>query len=271
MRRQPWVGLPCDRSMAGHHPLQTCKEKYIRAVADGAGCVPVLLPSLESPLPWREVLDGLDGLLLTGAPSNIEPHRYARATFAGMAPSPPAAGGRKVETVGPHDPARDANTLGLVPLAIELRLPVLAVCRGFQEVNVALGGSLHQKVHEVEGFADHREDLGAPLEVQYAPAHPVHLARGGMLARIAGTDTAMVNSLHGQGIDRLGRGLVVEATAPDGLVEAVRLESDEAFLLAVQWHPEWQVRDNPFYLGTFEAFAAACRARRLRRAQKQEA
>jgi putative glutamine amidotransferase len=255
MRSQPWVGLPCDRSLVGHHPLQTCKEKYVRAVAEGAGCVPVLLPSLEFPLPWRDVLAGLDGLLLTGAPSNIEPHHYDQATFPG----------------NPHDPARDANTLGLVRLAIELRVPLLAVCRGFQEVNVALGGSLHQRVHDVPGFSDHRENLDAPLEVQYAPAHAVRLARGGMLARIAGAETAMVNSLHGQGLDRLGRGLVVEATAPDGLVEAVRLDSDEAFVLAVQWHPEWQVRDNPFYLGTFEAFAAACRARRSRRTLTQEA
>ena len=255
MHRQPWVGLPCDRSLAGHHPLQTCKEKYVRAVVEGAGCVPVLLPSLETPLAWREVLEGLDGLLLTGAPSNIEPHHYDEQTFAG----------------NPHDPARDANTLGLVSLAIELRVPVLAVCRGFQEVNVALGGSLHQKVHEVAGFDDHRENLEGPLEEQYAPAHPVRLAPGGLLARIAHGESAMVNSLHGQGIKRLGRGLVVEATAPDGLVEAVRLDSDEAFLLAVQWHPEWKVRDNPFYLGTFEAFAAACRARRARRASMQEA
>ena len=255
MRRQPWVGLPCDRSLAGHHPLQTCKEKYVRAVVEGAGCVPVLLPSLEPPLPWRDVLADLDGLLLTGAPSNIEPRHYDQASFPG----------------NPHDPARDANTLDLVPLAIELRVPVLAVCRGFQEVNVALGGSLHQKVHEVAGFDDHRENLDGPLEEQYGPAHPVRLAPGGLLARIARSDTETVNSLHGQGIDRLGRGLVVEATAPDGLVEAVRLDSDDAFLLAVQWHPEWQVRDNPFYLGTFEAFAAACRARRARRASMQEA
>jgi putative glutamine amidotransferase len=245
MRSQPWVGLPCDRRMLGHHPIHTAGEKYVRAVVDGARCLPVLLPSLTPPLPWREVLAGLDGLLLTGATSNIEPRHYAQESFAG----------------NPHDPARDASTLALVPLAIELRVPVLALCRGLQEVNVALGGNLHQKVHEVDGFDDHREDLDDPLDAQYAPAHPVQLAPGGLLARLSGTPTQDVNSLHGQGIARLGRGLVVEATAPDGLVEAVRLDSDETFLLAVQWHPEWKVRDNPFYLGIFEAFAAACRRR----------
>jgi putative glutamine amidotransferase len=255
MRSQPWVGLPCDRRMLGHHAIHTAGEKYIRGVVDGAGCLPVLLPSLDPPLALRELLSGLDGLLLTGATSNIEPRHYDQASFDGNV----------------HDPARDASTLSLVPLAIELRVPVLAVCRGFQEVNVALGGSLHQKVHEVGGFDDHREDLDDPLDVQYAPAHPVHLAPGGLLARVARSDRAMVNSLHGQGIHRLGRDLVVEATAPDGLVEAVRLDNDDAFLLAVQWHPEWKVRDNPFYLGIFEAFAAACRRRLARRTQTQAA
>jgi putative glutamine amidotransferase len=255
MRSQPWVGLPCDRRMLGHHPFHAAGEKYIRAVVDGARCLPVLLPSLEPPLALRELLAGLDGLLLTGSPSNVEPHHYDEASFEGNL----------------HDAARDASTLPLIPLAIELRVPVLAVCRGFQEVNVALGGSLHQKVHEVAGFDDHREDKDAPLDAQYAPAHAVRLAPGGLLARIANAPTAQVNSLHGQGIARLGRGLVVEATAPDGLVEAVRLDDDDAFLLAVQWHPEWKVRDNPFYLGTFEAFAAACRRRCAARAHTETA
>lgn len=251
MRRAPLVGLPCDRKQIGHHPFQAVGEKYIRAVVDGAGCLPVLLPSLAPPLDLRALLGSLDGLLLTGAYSNIEPHHYG---------SEPSFEGNL------HDPARDATTLGIVPLAIELGLPVLAICRGLQEVNVALGGSLHQKVHDIVGFADHREDPEEPLGVQYAPSHVVELAEGGLLAGIAGGREAWVNSLHGQGIRRLGDGLVVEATAPDGLVEAVRLDrgrpdAPDPFLLAVQWHPEWRVTENPFYLGTFQAFAAACRAR----------
>lgn len=251
MRRIPLVGLPCDRKQIGQHPFQAVGEKYVRAVVDGAGCLPVLLPSLAPPVDWRELLGDLDGLLLTGSPSNIEPHHYGNeASWDGNL----------------HDPARDGNTLGLVRLAIELRVPVLAICRGLQEVNVALGGSLHQKVHEIIGFQDHREDKDEPLGVQYAPSHPVELAEGGWLARIASAPSAMVNSLHGQGIRRLGEGLVVEATAPDGLVEAVRLErgrpdAPDPFLLAVQWHPEWRVTENSFYLGIFQAFAAACRER----------
>ena len=160
---------------------------------------------------------------------------------------------------------RDANTLNIVPLAIEMKIPVLAVCRGLQEVNVALGGSLHQKVHETPGFNDHREDKDAPLDVQYGPAHAIDLAPGGLLARIAGADVATVNSLHGQGIRTLAPGCVVEARARDGLIEAIRLDAPDPFLLAVQWHPEWKVRENPFYLGIFQAFADACRERAARR------
>lgn len=256
MRRIPLVGLPSDRKQIGLHPFQVVGEKYLRAVVDGAGWLPLVIPSLSPPLDLREALGQLDGLLLTGAYSNIEPHHYSDE------PSYPG---------NQHDPARDATTLGIVPLAIEMRVPVLAICRGFQEVVVALGGTLHQKVHEVPGLQDHRENTDDPLGVQYAPSHAVDLAEGGLLAGIAGAREAMVNSLHGQGLRTLGRGLVVEATARDGLVEAVRLDALERsedpgpFLLAVQWHPEWRVTENPFYLGIFQAFAAACRERASQR------
>lgn len=246
--RMPLVGLPTDRKWIGPHPFLAVGEKYARAVVDGAGCLPVLIPGLQPALPLREMLAGLDGLLLTGSTSNIEPHHYS---------DEPSFEGNLL------DPARDATTLALVPLAIELGLPVLAICRGLQEVNVAFGGRLHQKVHEVPGFMDHREHPDDPLEMQYAPAHAVELAPGGMLAAIAGTTCVRVNSLHGQGIARLGAGLVVEATAPDGLIEACRHDG-ASFLLAVQWHPEWRVLDHPFHLGIFRAFGDACRARASR-------
>jgi putative glutamine amidotransferase len=248
MPRVPLVGLPADSKPIGLHRYQAVGEKYIRAVVTGAQALPLLIPSLDPPLDLRALLAGLDGLLLTGAYSNIEPHHYD--------------GGPSYEG-NLHDPARDATSLSLVKLAIEMRVPVLAVCRGLQEVNVALGGSLHQKVQEIAGFDDHREDLDDPLDDQYAPAHPVQLS--GSLAGIAGSDVAMVNSLHGQGIDRVGQGLRVEARAPDGLVEAVRLDDANAWLLAVQWHPEWKVAENPFYLGIFREFGAACRARAAHR------
>lgn len=248
MPRAPLVGLPADSKPIGLHRYQAVGEKYVRAVIQGAGAIPMMIPSVSPPLPLRELLGRLDGLFLTGSYSNIEPHHYSsEASYEGNV----------------HDPARDATSLSIVPLAIQMQVPVLAVCRGLQEVNVALGGSLHQKVHEIEGRDDHREDQDAPLDDQYGPAHPVRLC--GLLASLANGDEAMVNSLHGQGIDRLGDGLLAEATAPDGLVEGVRLDSSESFLLAVQWHPEWKVMENPFYLRIFQAFGNACRVRAAQR------
>lgn len=245
----PRVGLPTDHKQIGAHPFLAVGEKYVRAVVDGAGCLPLLVPTLDPVLPLREVLAGLDGLLLTGAVSNIEPHHYSdESSYEGNL----------------LDPRRDATNLPLIPLAIEMGVPVLAICRGFQEVNVAFGGTLYQKVHEQPGFMDHRENKDDPLDVQYGPAHDIALVPGGVLAGLAGDTRATVNSLHGQGVRRLGEGLVVEAQAPDGLVEAFRHEGP-AFMLAVQWHPEWKVRENAFYLATFRAFGDACRARAARR------
>ena len=241
----PRVGLPTDYKQIGAHPFLAVGEKYVRAVVDGAGCLPLLVPTLDPVLPLRQLLDGLDGLLLTGAVSNIEPHHYSdESSYEGNL----------------LDPRRDATNLPLIPLAIEMGVPVLAICRGFQEVNVAFGGSLYQKVHEQPGFMDHRENKDDPLDVQYGPAHDVALVPGGLLATLVGDTQVTVNSLHGQGVRRLGEGLVVEAQAPDGLIEAFRYDGS-AFMLAVQWHPEWKVTENPFYLAIFRAFGDACRAR----------
>jgi putative glutamine amidotransferase len=249
MRRIPLVGVPCDSRQIGPHPFQAVGEKYLRALVDAGGVVPLAIPSLAPALPLDDCLDIFDGLLFTGSPSNIEPHRYGREpSFEGNL----------------HDPARDDTTLPLVQAAIAHGIPVLGLCRGLQEINVALGGSLHQQVHEVDGLDDHREDKAASLQEQYAPAHEVSLCNGGLLQHIAGSDRVAVNSLHGQGIRELGAGLVPEAFADDGLVEAVRLDS-AAFFLAVQWHPEWRATENAFYRGIFEAFGAACRQRAARR------
>ncbi|MEA9751532.1 gamma-glutamyl-gamma-aminobutyrate hydrolase family protein [Xanthomonas campestris pv. raphani] len=243
MTMVPLVGLPTDRSLHGPHPFLAAGEKYVRAVVEAAGAQPVLLPSLQPPLDAGAWLQRLDGLLLTGAVSNVEPHHYSdESSWEG----------------NPHDPARDATSLALIPQALARGLPVLAICRGLQEVNVALGGRLHQRVHEVPGLADHREDRSAPLDTQYGPAHPVQLQPGGWLAGMSDTAQVQVNSLHGQGIATLAAGLVVEATAPDGLIEAFR-GPGPGFLLAVQWHPEWRVTQHPFYRAIFQAFGEACR------------
>jgi putative glutamine amidotransferase len=242
-RSKPLIGIPADRRMLGPHPFHCVGEKYIAAVAEGADAVAVLIPSLgEANL--DEILGSVDGILLTGSPSNVEPHRYFGP------PSDP-------DTL--HDPHRDATTLPLIPRVIAAGMPLFAICRGFQEMNVAYGGTLWTKLQEVPGLADHREDKEQPLEVQYAPVHEVELAAGGELRRIAGAERVMVNSLHAQGVQRLGDGLEVEARAPDGLVEGFRVAGAPGFALAVQWHPEWQVMKNPFSRALFAAFGEAAR------------
>mgnify|MGYP001241904067 CR=1 FL=1 len=246
MRRDPLILVPADRKQIGLHPFQAVGEKYIRALLDAGVGTPLLLPSLSPPVDLETLLPNFDGILLTGSHSNIEPHHYSdESSFEGNL----------------HDPQRDATTLSLIHIALRHRIPLLAVCRGFQEVNVAFGGSLLQKIHETPGFQDHREDLSQPLDIQYGAAHALQLTPGGVLAQIAQKDTVMVNSLHGQGIRRLGRDLLVEGVAPDGLIEAVCHACPDTFLLAVQWHPEWRVMENPFYLGIFQRFAAAVQLR----------
>ncbi len=244
--RQPVIGLPADRRMIGRHPFHAVGEKYIRAVMQAAGAIPILIPSLGDELDVEEILARIDGLLFSGSPSNVEPHRYR---------GPESAPGTL------HDPHRDATTLPLIPRAVASGVPVLGICRGFQEMNVAFGGTLHQKVHEVAGLMDHRDDESLPLEEQYGPAHEVILEPGGLLRSLAGTDRVRVNSLHSQGVDRLGSGLAVEARAPDGLVEAFRVQAAPRFAVAVQWHPEWQVMGNAFSRTLFAAFGAASRER----------
>jgi putative glutamine amidotransferase len=219
-------------------------EKYIRAVAEGAGAVPILLPALGGEADLRAVLAACDGLLLSGSPSNVEPHHY---------------GGPASEPGTLHDPHRDATTLPLIPQAIATGLPVLAICRGFQEMNVAYGGTLWQRVHEVEGHFDHRDDESQPLDKQYGPAHEVLLEPGGLLRNIAGSERITVNSLHWQGVQTLGKGLKIEARAPDGLVEAFRDAAAPGFALGVQWHPEWQFEKNAFSRALFGAFGEASR------------
>jgi putative glutamine amidotransferase len=244
MSQRPVIGIPADRRMIGAHPFHAVGEKYINAVVQAADCLPLLIPVLETPLDVAEILTRVDGIFFTGSPSNVEPHRYA-----GPASEPGTL----------HDPHRDATTLSLIPRAIATGVPVFGVCRGFQEMNVALGGTLHQRVQEVAGLADHRENKDEPLDVQYAPAHDVTLEPGGLLEKLAGTSRIRVNSLHAQGIDRLGPDLGVEARAPDGLIEAFRVKSAPAFALAVQWHPEWKVMSNEFSKALFAAFGRAAR------------
>jgi putative glutamine amidotransferase len=248
MSRLPLIGIPADRRLYGKHYFHMVGEKYIEAVARGANAVPVLVPALGSEIDLPSLMDACDGLLLTGSASNVEPQRY---------------GGPASEPGTLHDPDRDATTLPLIPQAIALGLPVLAICRGFQEMNVAFGGTLNPRLHEVPGNLDHRDDESMPLDVQYAPAHEVLLEPGGQLRKIAGRDSLRVNSLHWQGVAKLGNDLAVEARAPDGVIEAFRVADSPAFALALQWHPEWQFAQDPFSTALFAAFGKASRERAL--------
>jgi putative glutamine amidotransferase len=219
-------------------------EKYIAAVRDGAGAVPFLIPVLPNPIPPDEVLDSIDGLLFTGSPSNVSPRRYG-----GPAPRDGVM----------QDENRDATTLPLLEAAIARGVPTLCVCRGFQELNVALGGTLHQHIQEQPGRMDHREDKGAPLDTQYGPAHDVRVAEGGLLAKLVVERSFLVNSLHSQGVDKLAPSLHADAAAPDGQIEAVSMPGAKGFLLGLQWHPEWRWRDDPVSREIFAAFGRALR------------
>jgi putative glutamine amidotransferase len=248
---KPVVLLPADVKPLGDHPFHAVGQKYILAVAQAAEATPLVLPAISEHLSMDDIVHMADGILLTGAVSNVHPSHFDEEVH-----NPDL----------PLDPARDALTLQLIHAAIKARVPLLAICRGFQEMNVAFGGSLYQAVQEQAGMQDHREPEEQSADLQYAPIHPVKFVAGGKLAAIVGRDEAMVNSLHGQGIKRLGQGLTAEAHAPDGLIEAISVTDAPAFALGVQWHPEWKVLENPTYLAIFKAFGDACRIRQLERA-----
>lgn len=240
----PIVALTADRSLNGVHYYHSVGEKYLKAVTEGANCIPLIVPALADDIAVSELLGRVDGVLLTGGYSNIDPQHYDQQAMPGE---------------DTRDPERDRYNLSLIPQILAAGIPVLGICRGIQELNVALGGTLHQRVHNIDGMFDHREDSNAAVEVQYGLAHSVSVQAGGVLASLYDGENPMVNSVHGQSIDRLAKGLRIEAVADDGLIEAVSVTDAQQFALAVQWHPEWQVRDNRFYLSIFTAFGDACR------------
>jgi putative glutamine amidotransferase len=234
------VGIPaCTVEIRGHIQHAT-PARYGAALIGGVGGMPILLPPVGEGM--LALLDRIDGLLLSGSPSNVEPHRYGATQSA---------------TPERHDPHRDATTLPMIRAAIGRGLPVLAICRGIQELNVALGGSLHQQVQDVPGRSDHRAGPGT-REQCYRPKHTVALS--GAMARIIGKTAIEVNSLHEQGLDRLGEDMVAEGVAPDGTIEAVRVVTAPGWAQGVQWHPEWNYADNEDSLALFRAFGDACRA-----------
>jgi putative glutamine amidotransferase len=236
------VGIPaCTKHIAGYVQHAT-PARYGAALLSAANAIPILIPPEGEAM--HGLLDRLDGIMFNGSPSNIAPMRYGADFDA---------------TPELHDAERDATTLPLIHAALDRGMPIFGICRGMQELNVALGGTLFQEVHKQPGRMDHRAGEG---EQRFALRHEVTLS--GELARISGAPKIQVNSLHGQAIDQLAVGLAVEAVAPDGTIEAVRVEGAKNFAMAVQWHPEWEVTHFPDRLRLFQAFGEACAGYRER-------
>jgi putative glutamine amidotransferase len=254
MTSKPIVLVPACNRMLGQHPFHVAGKKYVDAVRL-AGAQPLIVPTAELG-EFDALLDLAHGVLLTGSASNVHPSHFDEAV---------------------HDPSlpldidRDAWTLPLIPRVLARGMPLFAICRGFQEANVALGGSLYQAVQEVPGRHDHRGGSDASAELQYGLAHEILIQPGGTLAEVLGADPVRVNSVHGQGVNRLAAGLRVEALAPDGLVEAFSAADARGFNLCVQWHPEWQAASNPVSVKLFKAFGAACEAYRDRQRRPEQA
>jgi putative glutamine amidotransferase len=249
---KPLVGISCCTKQFGLFgmPNHAASDTYVRATDEVINGVPVLLPANGPTADIETLLDRLDGIILTGSRSNVQPTLYD---------GPPHAEGT------PEDPARDGITLPLIRAAIARGVPLLAICRGFQELNVALGGSLHQRLQDLPDRIDHSTPMQPSARVRQGKAHSLRVVSGGWLHRLAGATDIMVNSLHNQGIDRLAPGLIVEGVAPDGTIEAVRVVASEAgpaigYAVGVQWHPEYDWRTDTLSRAIFEHFRDAVRS-----------
>ncbi len=243
--KQPLVAVPADKRFFDGYDWHATPNQYVEAAVSAAGVLPVIVPAFGDRLDLDGLLDSVDGVLVTGSKSNVHPSLY---------------GGDASEKNGPYDPDRDATTLPLIRKAIERGVPLLAICRGIQEMNVALGGTLFAEVQEIEGRLDHRAPEGADRDTRFAIHQPVKIAEGSCLADVFGAGEIMVNSVHRQAVDRLGDKLVVEAVAADGTVEAVSVKNAPAFAVGVQWHPEYWASTDQNSGRIFQAFGDAVRA-----------
>ncbi len=236
--------------------VQAVGERNIAAVAEVAGALPLVFSGSPTMTDIRDLLDTVDGIVLTGARANVHPRHFNIEANV------------KHE---PYDEARDAVALPLVQACVAEGIPIFGICRGFQEMNVAYGGSLHPEIREIPGRMNHRMprlengEIHPDPEVIFADRHEVTLAPGGEFARILGRDTIRVNSLHGQGILDPGTRVLIEGTAEDSTIEAIRIEGAKSFALGAQWHAEYDPQTNPINRALFEAFGEAVRERRANR------
>ena len=248
---QPLVAISTDVRQFENYTWHAAPQQYIEAALGVAGVLPVLVPSFGERLDLEALLARVDGVLVTGSKSNVHPSLY---------------GGEASEANGPYDPARDATTLPLIRLAIERGVPLLAICRGIQELNVALGGTLDSEIQEMEGRSDHRAPVSDDQDERFAIRQTVSIKPGTCLAGVFGVGDIAVNSVHRQAVGVLGSRLQVEATAPDGTVEAVSVIGAPAFAVGVQWHPEYWANSDDASARIFRAFGDATRAHAAGRA-----
>ncbi|MFT5349475.1 MAG: putative glutamine amidotransferase [Planctomycetota bacterium] len=241
--RLPVVGVPTCRHQIGELDYDCTQHKYLKALYTSAKVLPLQIPLFAERIEVDAILDNIDGLMLTGSHSNVHPRHYEATT-------------EKPDFM--LDTERDATVLRLIRPAVERGIPLLAICRGFQELNVAYGGTLHSRLDLVGSFNEHREDKSLALELRYNNAHSVNLVSGGQLNKMLDLEFIEVNSLHGQGINKLGEDLFVEGRAEDGLVEAVSVKGSDSFAIGVQWHPEWKSTENAVSSVLFSEFGKAC-------------
>lgn len=239
----PVIGIIMNQRVLEGMPTYILATKYVKPIIDLAKATPVLLPPLGTKAPFDGWLSILDGLLLTGSPSDVHPMRY----------------GHVIKNPDSYfDEDRDETVLNLINAALNIGMPLLGICRGFQEINVALGGSLHQSIHRHGDYTDHREVKSADLKESYGIRHGVTLVPEGKLMQLINQPTWQVNSLHDQGVDRLAAGLQIEAYAEDGLIEAFSLKDPKQFMLATQWHIEWNAALDKCSSAILQAFGLAC-------------
>ncbi len=243
---RPVLGVICCNRSVGTEMAQAVMQRYVVAALRHADAAALLIPSLPELMRAEEVAPRIDGLLLTGSPSNVEPHRYGH--------------GDAEDAYGPFDPDRDEMTFSLIRAMIARGRPVFGICRGFQELNLAFGGTLRRDCATHPELVGHHAPDEVAFDALFDHTHPVALTPGGRLAQAYGRTALTVNSVHYQGVDRLGEGLEVEARAPDGLIEAVSGRIDGAQVLAVQWHPEWHVDRHPDSQRYFHILGEALRA-----------
>ena len=243
-KQRPVLGvISCNRDVEGQ-AAQAVMTRYLVSALKYADAAGLLVPALPELMNAKEIAPRLDGLLLTGTPSNLDPKRYGAIID---------------DAPGPFDPYRDEMTAHLIDAMIELGKPVFGICRGFQELNVAFGGTLRRDMADHPDLIPHHAPSHKTFAEYFEHIHPVNLAKGGVLERAYKADELNVVSVHYQGVDQLGKGLTVEATAPDGVVEAISANINGAPILAVQWHPEWKAHENPQSQTFFKLLGRALR------------